>query len=118
MVEARSVNVKTATAAASTFSVLVANPKKTTLQPVAPVAQIYVVANPVRGLLDRKRSEEYLPSSNESKIIWLLLFVVVSHIQGIGCQPEKNYFTTGRPGSSEVPRNPLTLCYLLKNSGY
>ena len=27
----------------------------------------YVVANPVRGLLDRKRSEEHLPSSNESK---------------------------------------------------
>ena len=26
-----------------------------------------VVANPVRGLLDRKRSEEHLPSSNESK---------------------------------------------------
>ena len=29
---------------------------------------LYVVANPVRGLLDRKRSEEHLPSSNESKI--------------------------------------------------
>ena len=28
---------------------------------------IYVVANPVRGLLDRKRSEEHLPSSNGSK---------------------------------------------------
>ena len=28
---------------------------------------IHVVANPVRGLLDRKRSEEHLPSSNESK---------------------------------------------------
>ena len=28
---------------------------------------LYVVANPVRGLLDRKRSEEHLPSSNESK---------------------------------------------------
>ena len=28
----------------------------------------YVVANPVRGLLDRKRSDEHLPSSNESKI--------------------------------------------------
>ena len=27
-----------------------------------------MVANPVRGLLDRKRSEEHLPSSNESKI--------------------------------------------------
>ena len=26
-----------------------------------------MVANPVRGLLDRKRSEEHLPSSNESK---------------------------------------------------
>ena len=26
----------------------------------------YVVANPVRGLLDRKRSEEHLQSSNES----------------------------------------------------
>ena len=31
------------------------------------VVQYYVVANPVRGLLDRKRSEEHLPSSNESK---------------------------------------------------
>ena len=30
---------------------------------------LYVVANPVvRGLLGRKRSEEHLPSSNESKI--------------------------------------------------
>ena len=28
---------------------------------------VYVVANPVRGLLDRKISEEHLPSSNESK---------------------------------------------------
>ena len=28
---------------------------------------LYVVANLVRGLLDRKRSEEHLPSSNESK---------------------------------------------------
>ena len=28
---------------------------------------IHVVANPVLGLLDRKRSEEHLPSSNESK---------------------------------------------------
>ena len=28
---------------------------------------IYAVANPVHGLLDRKRSEEHLPSSNESK---------------------------------------------------
>ena len=28
---------------------------------------IYVVANPARGLLDRKRSEEYLQSSNASK---------------------------------------------------
>ena len=28
---------------------------------------VYVVANPVRGLLDRKRSEEHLQSSNESK---------------------------------------------------
>ena len=28
---------------------------------------IYVVANPVRGLLDRKRSKELLPRSNESK---------------------------------------------------
>ena len=27
----------------------------------------YVVANPVRGLLDIKRSEEHLPSSSESK---------------------------------------------------
>ena len=44
MVEARSVNVKKTT---------------TTTR--------YVVANPVRGLLDRKRSEEHLPSSNESK---------------------------------------------------
>ena len=32
--------------------------------------------------------------------------IVVSHIQRIGCQPEKT--TLGRPGSSEVPRNPLT----------
>ena len=31
-------------------------------------SKIYVVANPVRGLLDRKRSEEHLQSSNESKI--------------------------------------------------
>ena len=32
-----------------------------------PYPVIYVVANPVRGLLDRKRSEEYLlQSSNES----------------------------------------------------
>ena len=29
---------------------------------------IYVVANPGRGLLDRKRSEEHLQSSNKSKI--------------------------------------------------
>ena len=28
---------------------------------------IYVVANPVRGLLDRKRSKEHLQSSNQSK---------------------------------------------------
>ena len=28
---------------------------------------IYVVANPVRGLLGRKISEELLPSSNESR---------------------------------------------------
>ena len=28
---------------------------------------IYVVANPIRGLLDRKRLEEYLQSSSESK---------------------------------------------------
>ena len=27
---------------------------------------IYVVANPVRGLLDRKRSEEHIQSFNES----------------------------------------------------
>ena len=33
-----------------------------------PYPVIYVVANPVRDLLlDRKRSEEHLPSSNESK---------------------------------------------------
>ena len=32
-----------------------------------PYPVIYVVANPVRGLLDRKRSEEHLQSSNESK---------------------------------------------------
>ena len=32
-----------------------------------PYPVIHVVANPVRGLLDRKRSEEHLPSSNESK---------------------------------------------------
>ena len=31
-----------------------------------PYPVIYVVANPVRGLLDRKRSEEHLQSSNES----------------------------------------------------
>ena len=31
------------------------------------IVVIHVVANPVRGLLDRKRSEEHLPSSNESK---------------------------------------------------
>ena len=31
-----------------------------------PYPVIYVVANPVRGLLDRKISEEHLPSSNES----------------------------------------------------
>ena len=33
-----------------------------------PYPVLYVVVNPVRGLLDRKRSEEHLPSSNESKI--------------------------------------------------
>ena len=33
---------------------------------------------------------------------------VVSHIQRNGCQPEKTTILTGRPGSSEVPRNPLT----------
>ena len=33
-----------------------------------PYPVIYVGANPVRGVLDRKRSEEHLPSSNESKI--------------------------------------------------
>ena len=33
-----------------------------------PYPVIYVVANPVRGLLDRKISEEHLHSSNESKI--------------------------------------------------
>ena len=32
-----------------------------------PYPVIYVVANPVRGLLDRKRSEEDLPSSYERK---------------------------------------------------
>ena len=32
-----------------------------------PYPVIYVVANPVRGLLDRKKSEEHLQSSNESK---------------------------------------------------
>ena len=32
-----------------------------------PYPVIHVVANPVRGLLDRKRSEEHLPSSDESK---------------------------------------------------
>ena len=32
-----------------------------------PYPVIYVVANPVRGLLDGKRSEEHLPSFNESK---------------------------------------------------
>ena len=32
-----------------------------------PYPVIHVVANPVRGLLDRKISEEHLPSSNESK---------------------------------------------------
>ena len=32
-----------------------------------PYPVIHVVANPVRGLLDRKKSEEHLPSSNESK---------------------------------------------------
>ena len=31
-----------------------------------PYPVIYVVANPVRGLLDRKISEEHLQSSNES----------------------------------------------------
>ena len=31
-----------------------------------PYPVLYVVANPVRGLLGRKRSEEHLPSSNES----------------------------------------------------
>ena len=38
-------------------------------QPIGPQPYpvINVVANPVRGLLDRKRSEEHLPSSNESK---------------------------------------------------
>ena len=38
-------------------------------QPIGPQPYpvIYVVANPVRGLLDRKRSEEHQPSSNESK---------------------------------------------------
>ena len=33
---------------------------------------------------------------------------VVPHIQRIGCQPEKTTLQAGRPGSSEVPRNPLT----------
>ena len=28
---------------------------------------LYVVANPVRGLLDRKRLEEHVPSSHEGK---------------------------------------------------
>ena len=32
-----------------------------------PYPVLYGVANPVRGLLDRKRSEEHLPSSNQSK---------------------------------------------------
>ena len=32
-----------------------------------PYPEIHVVDNPVRGLLDRKRLEEHLPSSNESK---------------------------------------------------
>ena len=38
-------------------------------QPIGPQPYpvIHVVANPVRGLLDIKRSEEHLPSSNESK---------------------------------------------------
>ena len=38
-------------------------------QPIEPQPNpvIYVVANPVRVLLDRKRSEEHLQSSNESK---------------------------------------------------
>ena len=32
-----------------------------------PYTVIYVVANPVRGLLNRKRSDEHLQSSSESK---------------------------------------------------
>ena len=34
-----------------------------------PYPVIYAVANPARGLLERKLSEDYLQSSNESKIL-------------------------------------------------
>ena len=36
------------------------------LHMIQPYPVIYMVANLVRGLLDRKRSEEHLQSSNES----------------------------------------------------
>ena len=55
-----------------------------------PYPVIYVVANPVHGLLDRKISEEHH---------LLLLFVVVSHIQRIGCQPEKTTLHGGQSRS-------------------
>ena len=53
---------------------------------------VYVVANSVRGLLHRKISEEHLKHDNKN-------------------DKKKGNNTThiaGRPGSSEVPLNPLT----------
>ena len=66
MVEARSVNVKKTTTTTTTFSDLVANPKKL----------LYTVANPARGLLNRENRTKEI-SVEHSKVMILCVCVCV-----------------------------------------
>ena len=57
--------------------------------PTEPSNTDYVVANPVRGLLDRKRSEEHLQSSNESTNIYIYIYIETKQKR----QKERNNFS-------------------------
>ena len=49
--------------------------------------------SPVKAALVRNYLEVYWPRGGGLSAVVVVVVVVVSHIQRIGCQPEKNYFT-------------------------
>ena len=73
-----------------TFSAWVANPKKL----------LYTVANPARGLLNRKKKKKVWQPPSPPQPIVVVVVVVVSHIQRIGCQPEKTTLHGGQSRSN------------------